>query len=106
LRRRVFVIGARDGSPFYFPEATHHHQGEGEAAYWESRRLTMHDMARLQTFPGDVRVTGSLADAQHQLGNAVPSLLAKVLARETARQLHASSGPLAPAVPQVPQSLG
>ncbi len=47
----------------------------------------MREMARLQTFPGDVRVQGGLIDAQRQLGNAVPSLLAEILAREINRQL-------------------
>jgi DNA (cytosine-5)-methyltransferase 1 len=44
-------------------------------------------MARLQTFPDDFVITGSVADAQRQLGNAVPSLLAEVLARAIAAQL-------------------
>jgi DNA (cytosine-5)-methyltransferase 1 len=39
----------------------------------------MREMARLQTFPDDVQVTGTLAEAQRQLGNAVPSLLAEAL---------------------------
>lgn len=55
--------------------------------HWENRRLSAREMARLQTFPDDVEISGSLADAQRQLGNAVPSLLAEVLAREIARQL-------------------
>lgn len=55
--------------------------------HWNNRRLTMREMARLQTFPDDVQVTGGLADAQRQLGNAVPSLLAEVLARAIAAQL-------------------
>jgi len=55
--------------------------------HWRNRRLTAREMARLQTFPEDVEITGSLADAQRQLGNAVPSLLAEVLARAIARQL-------------------
>lgn len=55
--------------------------------HWSSRRLTMREMARLQTFPDDVVVTGSLADVQRQLGNAVPSLLAEVLARAIGRQI-------------------
>jgi DNA (cytosine-5)-methyltransferase 1 len=38
-------------------------------------------MARLQTFPDDIEISGNLADAQRQLGNAVPSLLGEVLAR-------------------------
>jgi DNA (cytosine-5)-methyltransferase 1 len=186
LRRRVFVIGSREGSPFCFPEATHHSQGEGKAAYrsawdalhevtagvspetrpkgkwadllptipagmnylwhtdrgggeplfgwrrrywsfllklapdqpawtiqaqpgpatgpfhWESRRLTIREMARLQTFPCDIQVTGSLADAQKQLGNAVPSLLSEILAREIAGQLlgQTRNWPLALAVRQ------
>jgi DNA (cytosine-5)-methyltransferase 1 len=44
-------------------------------------------MKRLQTFPEDVRIIGSIADAQRQLGNAVPSLLAEILAREIKKQL-------------------
>jgi DNA (cytosine-5)-methyltransferase 1 len=44
-------------------------------------------MSRLQTFPGDIDLAGDYADAQRQLGNAVPSLLAEVLAREIRRQL-------------------
>ena len=55
--------------------------------HWTSRRLSMREMARLQTFPNDFEVTGSVADAQRQLGNAVPSLLGEVLARAIARQL-------------------
>lgn len=54
--------------------------------HWDSRRLTAAEMCRLQTFPDDVRIEGGLADAQRQLGNAVPSLLGEVLAREIARQ--------------------
>ncbi len=50
--------------------------------HWESRRLSRRELCRLQTFPDDVRILGSLSDAQRQLGNAVPSLLAEVLARE------------------------
>lgn len=55
--------------------------------HWTSRRLSMREMARLQTFPDSFHVIGSVADAQRQLGNAVPSLLAEVLALEIARQL-------------------
>lgn len=175
LRRRLFVIGARDGTPFHFPAPTHatfdeadgggrvRHavawdalsglkeafdpglqltskwaellptipagqnylwhtdRGGGEPLFgwrrrywsfllklapdqpswtiqaqpgpstgpfhWENRRLSMREMARLQTFPDDVCVTGSLADSQRQLGNAVPSLLAEVLARAIRAQL-------------------
>jgi len=55
--------------------------------HWDNRRLTMREMARLQTFPDDVQIAGNLADVQRQVGNAVPSLLAEILAREIRRQL-------------------
>jgi DNA (cytosine-5)-methyltransferase 1 len=55
--------------------------------HWDDRRLTMREMARLQTFPDDVEIAGSISDAQMQLGNAVPSLLAEVIARSIAAQL-------------------
>ena len=54
--------------------------------HWDNRRLSMREMARLQTFPDDVVITGSNADVQRQLGNAVPSLLAEILGRAIARQ--------------------
>jgi DNA (cytosine-5)-methyltransferase 1 len=176
LRRRLFVVAARDGTSFCFPEPTHlgpdaqrpgdnrrrwmtawdalhdlseprdaslapkgkwagllpsipegqnylHHtdRGDGESLFgwrrrywsfllklakdqpawtlqaqpgpatgpfhWSSRRLSMREMARLQTFPDDFSVLGSVTDAQKQLGNAVPSLLAEVLARAIRAQL-------------------
>lgn len=62
--------------------------------HWDNRRLTMREMARLQTFPDDVEIVGNISDAQKQLGNAVPSLLAEVMARAIAAQLlnRATSG--------------
>jgi DNA (cytosine-5)-methyltransferase 1 len=50
--------------------------------HWKNRRLSAMEMARLQTFPENIQLSGGLIDAQRQLGNAVPSLLAEVLARE------------------------
>jgi DNA (cytosine-5)-methyltransferase 1 len=55
--------------------------------HWKSRRLDRTELMRIQTFPDGYEVTGCLADAQRQLGNAVPSLLAEVLALEIRRQL-------------------
>lgn len=54
--------------------------------HWKNRRLTSLELARLQTFPDDVVVTGGRVEVQRQIGNAVPSLLAEVLAREIRRQ--------------------
>ncbi len=55
--------------------------------HWDSRRLARRELARLQTLPDHYQLTGSLNAVQKQLGNAVPSLLAEVLALEIRRQL-------------------
>lgn len=65
--------------------------------HWTSRRLSMRELCRLQTFPDDVVITGTRSEVQRQIGNAVPSLLAEVLAREIKTQLlgyRPSSAPL------------
>jgi len=48
--------------------------------HWKSRRLSARELCRLQTMPDDYRVLGSLAAVQRQVGNAVPSALAEVIA--------------------------
>jgi DNA (cytosine-5)-methyltransferase 1 len=188
VRRRLFVVAARDGAPFHFPTATHvdpsrrlpgderprwltawdalydlpapaaaslalkgkwagllpsipegqnylYHtdRGDGEPLFgwrrrfwsfllklakdqpawtlqaqpgpatgpfhWTNRRLSMREMARIQTFPDEFVVLGSVSDAQKQLGNAVPSLLGETLARAIKAQLlHL---PLATAAPSL-----
>lgn len=55
--------------------------------HWKSRRLSRQELCRLQTFPAGYRVVGSIATVQRQLGNAVPSALAEVLAGAIRRQL-------------------
>jgi len=45
--------------------------------HWRSRRLSMRELCRLQTFPDDFVIHGDLASVQKQLGNAVPSALAE-----------------------------
>lgn len=55
--------------------------------HWNNRRLSMRELARLQTFPDDVVISGKHASVHKQLGNAVPSLLAEVIGREIRRQL-------------------
>lgn len=54
--------------------------------HWQNRRLSMRELARIQTFPDDIQVRGSRTEVQRQIGNAVPSLLAEVFAREIATQ--------------------
>jgi DNA (cytosine-5)-methyltransferase 1 len=55
--------------------------------HWDNRRLSAFELCRLQTFPREfIFATDSILEAQRQIGNAVPSLLAEVLAREIRRQ--------------------
>jgi DNA (cytosine-5)-methyltransferase 1 len=55
--------------------------------HWKNRRLSPRELCRLQTFPENYEVLGSLRVVQKQLGNAVPSALAERLAIEIRRQL-------------------
>lgn len=55
--------------------------------HWDSRRLTFAELCRLQTFPDGLQVDCGRTEMQRMLGNAVPSLVAEVLAREIRRQL-------------------
>jgi DNA (cytosine-5)-methyltransferase 1 len=50
--------------------------------HWRNRRLSIEELIALQTFPKDAKVRGSYRGAQRQIGNAVPSLLAEILARQ------------------------
>lgn len=54
--------------------------------HWNNRRLSGEELCRLQTFPKGIRILGGRGDVQKQIGNAVPSLLAEVLAREIRAQ--------------------
>jgi DNA (cytosine-5)-methyltransferase 1 len=55
--------------------------------HWDSRRMTFEELCRLQTFPDGLIVDCGRTEMQRMLGNAVPSLVAEVLAREIRRQL-------------------
>lgn len=55
--------------------------------HWKNRRLSGRELCRLQTVPDSFEVLGNLASVQRQIGNAVPSALADVLARAMRRQL-------------------
>lgn len=55
--------------------------------HWKNRRLSARELCRLQTMPDRFEVLGNLAAVQRQIGNAVPSGLAEVLARAIRRQL-------------------
>lgn len=47
---------------------------------WEPRNITLREGARLQTFPDRFRFRGTQEEIAAQIGNAVPPLLARVLA--------------------------
>lgn len=55
--------------------------------HWSSRKLTADEMCRIQTFPDGLNFDCGRTDVQKMIGNAVPSLLAEVLAREIRYQL-------------------
>ena len=55
--------------------------------HWHNRRLSAREMCALQTFPSDYSICGSQTEVQRQIANAVPSLLAEILAREIRSQL-------------------
>lgn len=54
--------------------------------HWYNRRLSMREMARIQTFPDRVEILGGISQVQKQLGNAVPSAIGELLGKEIRRQ--------------------
>ncbi|MEA3643226.1 MAG: DNA cytosine methyltransferase [Lamprobacter sp.] len=55
--------------------------------HWKNRRLSARELCRLQTLPDDYFVLGALGTVQRQLGNAVPSALAEVIALQLRQRL-------------------
>ncbi len=55
--------------------------------HWTNRKLSWQEMARLQTFPETFTIDAPRTEIQRQIGNAVPSLMAEILAREIAAQV-------------------
>jgi DNA (cytosine-5)-methyltransferase 1 len=47
--------------------------------HWENRHLSPQELAALQTFPANYEILGTRAEAQKQVGNAVPSALAELV---------------------------
>lgn len=61
--------------------------------HWDSRYLSMRELCRIQTFPDDISIVGNRRAVQKQVGNAVPSLLGEVLARQIRVQLLGKRNP-------------
>ncbi len=59
--------------------------------HWQNRRLSFKELSRIQTFPDGLSIDAGRTEMQRMLGNAVPSLIAEVLAHEIRRQLLDSS---------------
>ena len=54
--------------------------------HWSNRKLSVAELCRLQTFPDGLTFDCSRNEVQRLLGNAVPSLMTEILAREIRAQ--------------------
>ncbi|MET4676311.1 MULTISPECIES: DNA cytosine methyltransferase [unclassified Luteibacter] len=54
--------------------------------HWDNRRLTISELCRIQTFPDGLKFASGRTESQRMIGNAVPSLLAEILARQIRKQ--------------------
>jgi len=83
--RKVNIAWTRFSSnkPSYTIDTGHRHHFH----YKYNRVPTVRESARIQSFPDDFIFYGSKTSQYHQVGNAVPPLLAKVLAVEIKKHL-------------------
>lgn len=56
--------------------------------HWRNRRLTVPEMALLQTFPPAYRFEGSFVSARRQVGNAVPAAVGELLGKMVRRAVY------------------
>ena len=57
--------------------------------HWRSRILRISEIKRLQTFPDDFDLAGTVEQQWRQIGNAVPPLLAAAVGRSVAAAIGA-----------------
>ncbi len=62
------------------PPMTKVGEDEWKFGYGPQRRLSVHECARIQTFPDNFRFSGTTAHKYRQIGNAVPPLLSRRVA--------------------------
>lgn len=61
--------------------------------HWDSRKFTIEELKRLQTFPDNYEINGNRQKIIHQLGNSVPPQMARILALSIAQQVFGSDLP-------------
>ena len=61
--------------------------------HWRNRILRINEVKRLQTFPDDWELAGTVEQQWRQLGNAVPPLLAQHLGQALQTHLAAAKTP-------------
>lgn len=54
--------------------------------HWQNRKLSWQELCAIQTFPKEFIISGPRTEIQRQIGNAVPSLMAEILARSIGNQ--------------------
>lgn len=59
--------------------------------YAQNRALTVRELAKIQTFPDDFIFKGSTISQQQQVGNAVPPLIAEILANNILKMMEDDS---------------
>ncbi len=60
--------------------------------HWSNRKLSWQEMAAIQTFPKTFVIDAPRTEVQRQIGNAVPSLIAEILARQISTQVFEMPG--------------
>lgn len=54
--------------------------------HWRNRFLRIEEIKRIQTIPDDYKLVGDFKDQWRQVGNAVPSMMAEIIAKQIKKQ--------------------
>lgn len=69
--------------------------------HWRSRRLSIRELCRLQTFPDGHKIVGSYREAHVQVGNAVPPVIGELLGLAIRRQFFGEDVAERPRLPSI-----